>query len=98
VVGLLAVNGIEADGRLDLGHVILSTYQDDDHDREAIQALVGYCFATTGVPAVVTHNADHAPQLAPLRSLGFTNRDPKDKGELLMTREEWEQRHPRAAR
>jgi RimJ/RimL family protein N-acetyltransferase len=95
VVGLLGINGIEADGRLDIGHVILSRYQDDDHDREALHALIQHCFDTQGIPAVITHNADHAPQLAPLRSLGFTNRNPKEKGELSITREEWSWRHLR---
>lgn len=92
VVGLLALNGTDKEGRLDVGHVILSSYQNDDHDREALQALIRHCFDHLGVRAVVTHNADHAPQLAPLRSLGLTNRNPQDKGELVITREEWEQR------
>ena len=70
VVGLLAINGIDDDGQLDLGHVILSTYQDDDHDREALEALIQHCFDAKGVRSVITHNApDHAAQLAPLRSL-----------------------------
>ncbi len=94
VVGLLALNGME-EGRMDVGHVILSKYQDNDYDREALQALIQHCFDTRGVPAVITHNADHVSQLAPLRSLGFTNRNPKDRGELVITREEWEQRQRR---
>ena len=93
VVGLLAINGIEKEGQLDVGHVILSKYQDNKHDREALQALIQHCFDTRDMPAVITHNADHAPQLAPLKSLGFTIRDPKDKGTLVITREEWAKRH-----
>ena len=92
VVGLLASNDIEEEGRLDVGHVILSKYQDNDHDREALLALIQHCFDTRDIPAVITHNADHAPQLAPLKSLGFTIKDPKDRGTLVLTREEWEQR------
>jgi len=46
VVGLLAINDIEAEGQLDVGHVILSKYQDNDHDREALQALIKHCFDT----------------------------------------------------
>jgi [ribosomal protein S5]-alanine N-acetyltransferase len=99
VVGLLAINGTEADGRLDVGHVILSTYQDNDHDREALRALIQHCFDAKGVPAVITHNdPDHAAQLAPLRSLGFTNKDPENKGELVITKGEWEQWQSRPAR
>ena len=93
VVGLLAINGTEKDGQLDVGHVILSKYRDDKHDREALQALIQHCFDTRDVPAVITHNADHAPQLAPLKSLGFTIKDPEDRGTLVITREEWVERH-----
>ncbi|MBT5612228.1 MAG: GNAT family N-acetyltransferase [Lentisphaerae bacterium] len=92
VVGLLAMNGAEEGGEFDVGHVILSTYQDNDHDREALQALIQHCFDTQGIPAVITHNADHAPQLAPLKSLGFTTKDPKDRGTLVITRQEWDER------
>jgi hypothetical protein len=67
-----------------------SKYQDNDLDREALQALVQHCFDCLGVPAVITHNADHEPQLAPLRALGFTNKDPKERGTLVITEEEWE--------
>ena len=96
VVGLLAINDVDAEKRLDVGHVILSKYQGNDHDREALQALIQYCFDTRGVPGVITHNAsEHTAQLAPLRSLGLTNRNPKDKGELVITREEWAQRQQR---
>jgi RimJ/RimL family protein N-acetyltransferase len=35
LVGLLGINGIDEEKQADLGHVILSHYQDDDHDREA---------------------------------------------------------------
>lgn len=93
VVGLLALNGIDEEQRLDLGHVILSRYQDNDQDREVIAALVQHCFDTQDVRAVVTHNAsDHAAQLAPLQSLGFTNRNPQEAGEWVITREEWKGR------
>lgn len=95
VVGLLAINGVEPDGQLDVGHVVLSEYQDDDCDREALEAFIRHCFATFAAPAVVTHNADDAPQLAPLRSLGFTTKDPTDRGTLVISRDEWERRHGR---
>ena len=93
VVGLLALNEIEEGGRLDLGHVILLTYQDDDHDREALQALIQHCIDTEGVRSVITNNAgEHMEQLAPLRSLGFTSENPGDPGELVITAEEWRAR------
>ncbi|MFA6108461.1 MAG: GNAT family protein [Candidatus Latescibacterota bacterium] len=93
VVGLLAINGIDDEQRLDLGHVILSRYQDNDQDKEAIEALLQHGFDTQGVRLVITHNAsDHAAQFAPLKSLGFTNRNPRDAGEWVITREDWEER------
>ena len=90
VIGLLALNGIDADKRMDLGHVILSTYQDDAVDREALGAMVGHVFSNEEVESIITRNADYAKQLAPLRSLGFTNASNKDKGELVLSRLEWE--------
>ena len=91
VVGLLAINGIDKQKRLDLGHVILSTYQDNDHDREALQALIQHSMDQHGVRSVITHNdPDHAEQLAPLKSLGLASRNPENKGELVITREEWQ--------
>ena len=81
VVGLLVINGIDKEKQLDLGHVILSKYQDNDHDQQALQALIQSCFETKSVLSVITHNApEHAAQLAPLMSLGFTNTNPQDGG------------------
>lgn len=95
VVGLLGLNGTDEQGRMDVGHVVLSKHQDDDLDREALQAIVQRAFDAQDVVAVVTHNAaDHAAQLAPLRSLGLTNSDPSEAGELSISRDEWERRHP----
>jgi RimJ/RimL family protein N-acetyltransferase len=74
VVGLLALNGYETEGRFDLGHVIHSDYQDNDIDREALQAIVDHIFRTEDATAVVTHNdPTHREQLAPLVASGFTN-------------------------
>jgi RimJ/RimL family protein N-acetyltransferase len=93
VAGLLVINEIDDERQLNLGHVILSKYQDNDHDREGIEALIQHCFDAEGVMSVITNNAsDHAAQLAPLLSLGFINRNVKDKGELVITREEWDRR------
>jgi RimJ/RimL family protein N-acetyltransferase len=93
VVGLLAINGIDSDKQLDLGHVILSQYQDNDHDREALEALLQHCFDAEGAASVVTQNAaNHEAQLAPLKSLGLTSKNPDNGGELVITRAEWQQR------
>lgn len=89
VIGLLALNGLDENEQFDLGHIIHSSYQDNEVDREAIAAIVDYLFQEKGVSTIVTHNADHAPQLAPLRSLGFQPGN-LETGELVLTREGWE--------
>ena len=93
VVGLLGINGVDEEKQADIGHVILSNYQDDDHDREALQAMVQHCFDVRGAQSIVTHNAsEHAAQVAPLKSLGFINTNPDDPGELTLSKAQWEQR------
>jgi RimJ/RimL family protein N-acetyltransferase len=92
VVGLLGINGIDEEKQADLGHVILSSYQDDDHDREALQAMVQHCFNMKGAQSIITHNAStHVAQVAPLKSLGFVNTNPDDPGELTLSKAQWEQ-------
>ena len=93
VVGLLAINRINEEKQADLGHVILSKFQDNDHDREALQALIRHCFDTRGALSIITHNAsEHAAQMAPLKSLGFANTNPKNPGELTLSKAQWDQR------
>ena len=89
VVGLLALNGVDDTDELDLGHVILAQYQDDDHDREALGAMIDQVFGSMGINMIVTHNADYPPQLAPLKSLGFSSRASEDPSELVLPRERW---------
>jgi ribosomal-protein-alanine N-acetyltransferase len=91
VIGLLGLNGIDANKQLDLGHVILSTYQDNDHDREALSTMVEHIFKNMDVASIVTRNEPtHAEQLAPLKTLGFKVFDPQKTGELVITKIEWE--------
>ena len=91
VVGLIALNGYEAEGRFDLGHVIHSDYQDDDLDREALQAVVDRIFRTEDPALVVTHNdPTHREQLAPLQALGFTAAGEDERGTWTLARVEWE--------
>ena len=92
VVGLLAINGIDDHKQADLGHVILLKYQDDDHDREALQAMVQHCFDVRGAQSIITHNAsEHAAQVAPLKSLGFASTNPDNPGEFTISKTRWEQ-------
>jgi len=93
VVGLLGINGIDEEKQADLGHVILSNYQDDDHDREALQAMVRHCFDVRGAQSIITHNAsEHVAQVTPLKSLGFAGNNPDNPGELTLNKAQWEQR------
>lgn len=92
VIGLLALNGMDDQQRFDLGHIIHATWQDNDLDREAIAAMIDFIFQAKAVSAIVTHNADFAPQLAPLRSLGFQPGD-AETGELILQRVAWEQQY-----
>lgn len=95
LIGLLAINQINAQHQADLGHVILSQYQTNDLDREALSALFQYCFDARGALSIITHNApDHTAQLAPLKSLGFINTNPTDPGELILTKAQWTNRPP----
>jgi len=92
VIGLLGLNGLDSEGRFDLGHIVLSEYQDNDMDKEALNAAVEYIFENKNVESIVTNNAsDHAEQLAPLKSLGFRILDPDNPGTLVLTKAEWEQ-------
>ncbi len=93
VVGLLGLHGIDDTGEFDLGHVILSKYQDNDTDRHALGIMVDQIFSASDVAAIITRNADHAPQLAPLKSLGFVKRNPDSGGELALSRERWAERN-----
>ncbi len=93
LIGLLAINGIDKAKQADLGHVILSKYQDNDHDREALQAIVQHCFNVRGALSIITHNAPgHEAQVAPLKCLGFTNKNPDNPGELTLNEELWKQK------
>lgn len=91
LMGLLALNGVDDSDELDLGHVILSRYQDDDHDREALGAMIDYIFENMGIGGIVTRNSNDATQLMPLISLGFSNRNAGSPGELVLPRAQWRQ-------
>jgi hypothetical protein len=92
VIGLLGLNGLDTEGRFDLGHVILSQYQENDIDKEGLSAIVDYIFQNKGVEATVTSNPDHLLKLGPLKSLGFKVINEEHKGTLVRTRTEWQER------
>ena len=93
VIGLIALNKFDENQRLDVGHIILGKYQDNDIDQEALGAAVDYVFESKGTLAILTHNApEHDEQIAPLKSMGFKNTNQEDMGEFVLTKVEWEKR------
>ncbi len=93
VVGLVALNGYEAGGRFDMGHVIHSDYQDNNIDREALQAMVNHIFQTESPAAIITHNdPTHREQIAPLVALSFSAAEGAEQGTLVLGKAEWESR------
>jgi RimJ/RimL family protein N-acetyltransferase len=72
VIGLLAINGIDDNKRLDLGHVIHSDFQNNDIDREALGMMIEHIFTKMDVKTIITENYPDEKQVAPLKSLGFT--------------------------
>jgi RimJ/RimL family protein N-acetyltransferase len=87
LIGLLAINKIDENKRLDLGHVLHSAYQDNDIDREALEMMVDYIFKTMDVDSIITGNYPNEEQIAPLKSLGFSRGE--NDGVYTMERGRW---------
>ena len=91
VIGLLAINSIDENKKLDLGHVIHSDFQKDDIDREAIEMIVENIFSTMDVEKITTGNYPDEKQIAPLKSLGFI-KDGGNDGVYDMEKENWKKK------
>lgn len=92
LIGFLAFNAVDARGQLDVGHVIHTDFQDDDHDREALEYGFDIAFRDEAIRAIETRNATGwAEQCAPLWSLGLRPIG-NDQGNLAITRNDWESR------
>lgn len=90
LVGLLGFNSIDTDRQLDLGYQIHSEYQDNDHDREALESIIDLAFKGMGILSIETRtNSEWTEQLAPLKSFGFTPIK-GDPGNLGITKAVWE--------
>jgi RimJ/RimL family protein N-acetyltransferase len=85
IIGLVSMNGIDADGQMDMGHIIHSSYQNDDIDREALSMFVDSIFRTTEAQAIITNNDPDKKQNAPLYSIGFKDRN-ENGGQLIIKR------------
>jgi RimJ/RimL family protein N-acetyltransferase len=95
IIGLLAFNSIDANKQLDLGHVMHTEFQDNDHDREALEAIIDFAFRDQDIASVITLNVaapDWTEQIAPLKSLGLTPIAEDKPGELVISRQDWESR------
>jgi len=72
VIGLLALNSVDSDGGLDLGHVFHTGYVGDDVDTEALECIIDAVFREPGIRRVYCQNAlEWTVQLAPLKKLGL---------------------------
>jgi len=107
-IGLLSLNNIEDDGRLDLGHPFHRDFARDDLGTEAIHCVIDHAFAVLDVDCIVCRNAvDWTAQLAPLTKLrlrmsgqGKASFPADEDGnpiefmgcEMEITRDEWLQR------
>ena len=92
IIGLLAFNGVDENKQLDLGHAVHTDFQDNDFDREALQAIIDFAFETMDIASVVTRNVaapDWTEQIAPLKSLGLTPIAADKPGELAISRQDW---------
>ena len=78
IIGLLAINNIDKDKKLDLGHVIHSDFQNNDIDREALKMMVNHIFNTMDVKTITTGNYPNEKQIAPLIDLGFIKSEEND--------------------
>jgi RimJ/RimL family protein N-acetyltransferase len=88
VIGLIALNGLNENGQMDMGHIIHSDYQNDDIDREALSVMIDYVFRTTEAKAIITNNDPDERQNAPLYGLGFIDRN-KNGGQLIIEKNNW---------
>jgi RimJ/RimL family protein N-acetyltransferase len=72
LIGLVRFNGIDEEGRMDLGHMFHTAYRGRGYDTEALRHAVDVAFANPKVRSVIGHNAvDWKGQLTPLIELGF---------------------------
>lgn len=91
VIGLISLT-TQDEKQSEIGHVILSKYQDNDIDKETIGSVVDHVFTRTETQSIITHNSsDHLGQIEPLKTLGFKNMNAKDRGEYIITRADWEE-------
>jgi len=78
LIGFISFNGIDDDGRLDLGHLFHRKLNSQDYDTEALWCMMDHAFTHLGVQAICADNAaEWAAQLAPLRKLGMTVVEPR---------------------
>ena len=88
IIGLISLNGMDENNQMDMGHIIHSSYQNDDIDREALSMMIDYVFKTTETKTIITNNDPNKKQNNPLYSLGFVDRN-ENGGQLIMEKNNW---------
>ena len=83
IIGGIFLNNIDENGFIDMGHVIHSSCQNNDIDREALSMAVGNIFKTMDVIGIITNNDPDEKQNAPLYGIGFTDRN-ANGGQLIL--------------
>ena len=53
LIAMLVLNGVENGTQMDLGYIVDRRYQDCDHDREAMEAMVARLFGSKEITSVV---------------------------------------------
>jgi RimJ/RimL family protein N-acetyltransferase len=72
VVCTIGLNGMDKDGRMDIGHVMNSTYLGHDYEYEALAVLYDYCFRHYPAKAIIAMWVmSDREKLAPLEKLGM---------------------------
>jgi len=72
VVCFINFNGIDENQKLDIGHVMNSTYSEQGYEYEALKALYNYAFLELGALSIIAYWAlDDEEKLAPLYKLGM---------------------------
>ncbi|MHA6533935.1 GNAT family N-acetyltransferase [Paenibacillus sp. BAC0078] len=72
LIGMIVFNSVDANNRVDLGHVWHTEYWNSRLDTEAISLMVQYAFEELGADGVYAGNPlECAPQIAPLQEIGM---------------------------
>ncbi len=93
LIAMLVLNGMDCDGQMDLGYIVHTQYQDNDHDNEALSAVMHYLFREREVCSIVVRWVpEWTEQFRVPTLLGFASVTERP-GEMVLTKQCWMQRH-----